>query len=81
MSAFGEFDKERQEIDGLISRGYRVIRIIEDLDGTTVRFRHLEPGGAPVELQLLTADARKHVTTLMLGGSKSAAPSGESYVI
>jgi hypothetical protein len=74
MSAYEEFDKERQEIDSLMQQGYTVAGIFEDLDGARVKFISSEPGGAPVELLLLTADARKHVTTLIFGGSKPAAP-------
>jgi len=73
MSAFEEFDKERQEIDSLMQQGYSVAGIVEDLDGARVTFIRREPGGAPVELLLLTADARKHVTTLIFSGSTPAA--------
>lgn len=74
MSAFAEFDKERQEIDSLMGRGYRVAGLSENLDGTRVLFIPGRPGEEAVELQLLTADARKHVTTLLMGGSRPAAP-------
>ena len=74
MSAFAEFDQERQAIDSLMEQGYKVIGIFEDLNGATVKFIPVEPGGEPVELLLLTADARKHVTTLIFGGSKPVAP-------
>lgn len=74
MSAFEEFDQERQAIDSLLLQGYTVTGIFEDLDGARVRFIRREPAGEPVELLLLTADARKHVTTLIFGGSKPAAP-------
>lgn len=74
MSAFDEFDQERQAIDELLQQGYRVTRIAEDLDGAKVTFSPGGPGRSPVELLLLTADARKHVTTLVFTGSKPAAP-------
>ncbi|AIQ61420.1 hypothetical protein [Paenibacillus borealis] len=76
MSAFDEFDQERQAIDSLLLQGYTVTGIFEDLDGARVRFIPSEPAGEPVELLLLTADARKHVTTLIFGGSKPASPIG-----
>lgn len=80
MSAFAEFDRERQEIDNLIGLGYTVAGIYEDLDGARVIFIRREPAGGPVELLLLTADARKHVTTLLVGGSRQAASAQESLL-
>ncbi len=75
MSAFDEFDQERQAIDMLLEQGYQVISIAEDLDGARVTF---VPGGsgqsAVIELLLLTADARKHLTTVVFAGRKPAAP-------
>lgn len=70
MSAFAEFDRERQDIDNLVRLAYTVAGIYEDLDGARVTFIRREPAGGPVELLLLTADARKHVTTLLVGGSR-----------
>jgi hypothetical protein len=74
MSAFDEFEQERLAIDGLLQQGYRVTGITEDLDGAKVTFAPGSPEQSPVELLLLTADARKHVTTLIFAGSKPAAP-------
>lgn len=68
MSAFDDFDKERKEIDGLLQQGYSIIGIQEDLDGATVKFTSGVPGKSPVMLQLLTADSRKYVTTLIFAG-------------
>lgn len=73
MSAFAEFDRERQEIDNLIGLGYTVAGIYEDLDGARVTFiRRSRPAGR-WSLLLLTADARKHVTTLLVGGTRQTA--------
>lgn len=33
MSAFDEFDQERQEVDDLLLQGYSIVSIEEDLDG------------------------------------------------
>lgn len=74
MSAFDEFDQERQAIDTLLEQGYQVISIMEDLDGAKVTFAPGGPGQNPVELLLLTADARKHVTTVVFAGRKPATP-------
>ncbi|QUL54683.1 hypothetical protein KDC22_31265 [Paenibacillus tritici] len=78
MSAFAEFDQERQRIDSLIGQGYTITGIHEDLDGARVTFIRSEPAGEPVELLLLTADARKHVTALLVSGFRPAA-AVESY--
>ncbi|MNN88972.1 hypothetical protein D3C81_2067230 [compost metagenome] len=51
-----------------------MINIAEDLDGAKVTFAPGGPGQSPVELLLLTADARKHVTTVVFAGIKPAAP-------
>lgn len=68
MSAFAEFEEERRQIDSLLGQGYTVAGILEDLDGARVKFiRREPPAGAPVELLLLTADARKHVTAVLIG--------------
>ncbi|WP_342437521.1 hypothetical protein NSS79_32125 [Paenibacillus sp. FSL L8-0436] len=74
MSAFDEFDQERQEIDALLLQGYSIVSIEEDLDGARVKFIHSGQGRVPVELELLTADARKHVTTAVLSGRRPATP-------
>lgn len=74
MSAFEEFDLERQEIDSLVREGYSIVRIEEDLDGAKVKFTSSDPDKSDVELLLLTADARKHVTTVLLAGSRPENP-------
>ena len=66
MSAFAEFDKEQRAIDGLLFKGYTVASITEDLDGARIKFVRGEPAKSEVELLLLTADARKYVTTLVV---------------
>ncbi|ASA24625.1 hypothetical protein [Paenibacillus donghaensis] len=68
MSAYEEFAKERQEVDELLFKGYRVAGILEDLDGAHITFARSEPAPAAVELLLLTADGRKYVTTVLLSG-------------
>lgn len=38
MSAFTEYAKEQQEIDGLLFKGYTIASIQEDLDGARIKF-------------------------------------------
>lgn len=73
MSAFAEFDKEQQEIDGLLFKGYTIASVLEDLDGARIKFVRGEPAKSEVELLLLTADARKYVTTLLIVDQRAAA--------
>ncbi|KWX76281.1 hypothetical protein [Paenibacillus jilunlii] len=74
MSAYAEFDKERQEIDALLRQGYVITGIREDLNGAAVQFTSSGPGVNRVELLLLTADSRKYVTTLIFAGANPAKP-------
>lgn len=71
MSAFAEFSKEQGEVDGLLFKGYSIANIQEDLDGARVKFVRGEPAKSAVELLLLTADARKYVTTLVVVGQRA----------
>lgn len=72
MSAFDEFAKEQGEVDGLLFKGYTIAGIQEDLDGARIKFVRGEPAKSAVELLLLTADARKYVTTLVVVGQRAA---------
>lgn len=72
MSAYAEYAKEQQEIDGLIFKGYTITSIQEDLDGARVMFVRGESAKSSIELLLLTADARKYVTTLLVAGLMAA---------
>ncbi|MBY3619086.1 hypothetical protein HGO21_05950 [Acinetobacter sp. CUI P1] len=82
MSAFAEYAKEQQEIDGLLFKGYTIASVQEDLDGARIKFVRGEPAKSSIELLLLTADARKYVTTLVVAelrvaGEQSSCYSGE----
>ncbi|MFD1776837.1 hypothetical protein [Paenibacillus rhizophilus] len=72
MSAYDDFAKEKQEIDSLLLQGYTVTGMLETLDGAKVKFDGGEPGEGSEELLLLTADARKYVTTLVFAGLQKA---------
>jgi hypothetical protein len=72
VSAYAEYAKEQQEIDGLLFKGYTIASIQEDLDGARIKFVRGEPAKSTIELLLLTADARKYVTTLVVAGQMEA---------
>lgn len=66
MSAADEYFKEKEQIDDLLGRGFTIAGIREDLDGADVTFKRI---GTDVEyegLRLLTADARKYVSTFIV---------------
>ncbi|MFD2128996.1 hypothetical protein ACFSKT_29155 [Paenibacillus xanthanilyticus] len=65
MSHYAEVLKEQRAIDALLADGYRITRISEDMDGSAVSFAKAAPSDERAELQLLTADARKYVVTLL----------------
>jgi hypothetical protein len=79
MSAYAEYAKEQQEIDGLLFKGYTVASIQEDLDGARIKFVRGEPARSSIEILLLTADARKYVTTLMVVGLMGAGVQASCY--
>lgn len=79
MSAYAEYAKEQQEIDGLLFKGYTIASIQEDLDGARIKFVRGEPAKSSIDLLLLTADARKYVTTIMVAGLMAAGEQANCY--
>ncbi|MFC0560351.1 hypothetical protein [Halalkalibacter alkalisediminis] len=71
MSSYQEFMAEREKIDFLIEQGYQIKAVAENLSGAFVEFELLTPDSAgykePVErLHILTADARKYFSSIIL---------------
>ncbi|WP_042131463.1 hypothetical protein [Paenibacillus sp. FSL R5-0345] len=79
MSAYAEYAKEQQEIDGLLFKGYTIASIQEDLDGARIKFVRGEPAKSSIELLLLTADARKYVTTVVVASLMAAGEQANCY--
>lgn len=71
MAAYEEFLKEQKEVDDLLFKGYAIACIEESLDGAKVSFVRGEPAKSTIEVLLLTADARKYVTTLIFAEQQS----------
>ncbi len=65
MSAFAQYEQEKQRIDAILIQGYQIAAIQENLDGALLHFTKPSPMKDRTELQILTADARKYVTTLL----------------
>ncbi|WP_127529333.1 hypothetical protein [Paenibacillus kobensis] len=68
MSAYAAFLEEKRAIDQTLIDGYRIVGISEDLDGSAVTFTRGDTADTveQARLQLLTADARKYVVTLLI---------------
>jgi hypothetical protein len=65
MSAYVEFWEEKQKIDALLRKGFSIVEIHEHLEGADVQFKFKGTIPAQEQLRLLTADARKYVSSLI----------------
>lgn len=66
MSAFADFEKEKLAIDQFLDSGYVVVAIQENLEGALVKFSKDRSSPNHDDLHLITADARKYLTTRLL---------------
>lgn len=70
MSDYKQFLQEREQIDGLVGKGYKIKSIIENLSGATVEF---ENGNGDREiLKVLSPDGRKYFSVLLIRQQKEA---------
>jgi hypothetical protein len=65
MSSYEEFLAERDKIDFLMEKGYFIKNIQETLDGAVVDFEKRGEKGTTT-LHIMTADARKYFTSLLI---------------
>lgn len=72
MSSYKEFVEEKEKIDGLLQKDYEITRIIENLSGAFVEFTNPKNSEDKVELQILTADARKYFSTIIIAKQKKS---------
>jgi len=64
MSDYQQFLQERDRIDFLIEKGYKIKSVVENLSGAILEF---EKGtGACESLQVLTANGRKYFSSLLI---------------
>lgn len=69
MSDYQQFLNERDKIDFLIQKGYRINKVIENLDGAYVDFLH--PHDKIIQtLQIETANGRKYFSSLLIQQTK-----------
>lgn len=65
MSDYQQFLDERDKIDFLIQKGYRIHAVTEHLNGSSVEFSH--PNEPITETLLIgTANARKYFSSLLM---------------
>ncbi|OXM87729.1 hypothetical protein [Paenibacillus rigui] len=64
MSAYQQFQAEKEKLDAYAAQQFRITAVQEDLTGTLLTLEH--PGGERVTLRLETADARKYFVSVML---------------
>lgn len=64
MSAYEQVKEEKLKIDDFIERRFKIVEVKEDLSGSTVHMEH--PGGERTVILVLTADARKHLSNVII---------------
>jgi hypothetical protein len=69
MSDYQQFLNERDKIDFLIQKGYRITKVIENLDGAYIDFSH--PNDLIQTLQIETANGRKYFSSLLIQQGKA----------
>lgn len=67
MSAYDEYAEEKRMIDELLAKGYAIAGVREGLDGAEVLFvKRGSAEAARAQVHLLTAEARKYMSYLVL---------------
>lgn len=65
MSDHQQFLKERDEIDVLVTQGFRIKEVSENLDGAFVTFSHSQTNEIR-NMVVGTANARKYFSTVLI---------------
>ncbi|MBZ6485645.1 hypothetical protein SFC34_15400 [Priestia aryabhattai] len=67
MSSYHEYMAEREKIDFLLQKGFKIMAVTENLSGAFVRFERIENNQTEQEmLHILTADARKYFSSVLI---------------
>ncbi len=70
MASYEDFLVEKKEIDHLIEQGYEITKVTENLSGAFVEFElpndALDHSEKKKELHVLTADARKYFSNIII---------------
>ncbi|SEM70182.1 hypothetical protein SAMN05192533_10516 [Mesobacillus persicus] len=70
MSSYNEFLEEKTKIDSLIEQGYQIASVRENLSGAFVEFAPADQKEENITLHILTADARKHFSNIIIANHK-----------
>ncbi len=71
MSEYQDFLQERDRMDYMIQQGYRIKNVVENLSGAFVEFENAL--GEKETLKILTPDARKYFSVLLMKQQKTGA--------
>lgn len=71
MSEFDLFQSEKQKLDSYVAQEFRIVGVLEDLEGAWLDLEH--PGGETAKLHLTTANARKYYVNVLLTQGKNKA--------
>jgi len=67
MSEYQQYLQERDRIDFLIQKGYKIKTIVENLNGAIVEFEKLDDAVGEIEtLHIETANARKYFAVKLI---------------
>ncbi|MED4392585.1 hypothetical protein P4699_20675 [Priestia aryabhattai] len=67
MSSYHEYMAEREKIDFLLQKGFKITAVTENLSGAFVTFERIEKNQTEQEtLHILTADARKYFSSVLI---------------
>ncbi|MBN8191371.1 hypothetical protein JI667_04345 [Bacillus sp. NTK074B] len=64
MSDYQEFLSERDKIDFLLQKGFKIEKVTENLSGAFVVFKHTQ-NNRSATLHVKTANARKYFSSLL----------------
>ncbi|MFD4707084.1 hypothetical protein ACFWM3_19760 [Gottfriedia sp. NPDC058432] len=66
MSTYKEFLIERNQIDSLMKKGYKIKNVRETLDGAYVDFENQDEEEQFITLHIMNADTRKYFGSLII---------------
>jgi hypothetical protein len=66
MSDYQQFLQEREQIDCLIQKGYKIKSISENLSGAFIEFENLQNETSKETLHIKTAEARKYFSVKVI---------------
>ncbi|MRH41729.1 hypothetical protein GH741_03460 [Aquibacillus halophilus] len=70
MSEYKLYEKERNSIESLLEKGYRIKGVKDNLEGAIVVFE--KEGKVAEHLQVMMADTRKYISNLIAIQNKGA---------